>query len=281
MKGRVVLITGATSGIGKVTALELARMGATVVVASRNPEKCKTTVQEIEEKTGNPSVEYLVADLSVMAEVRKLAAEFKQRYKHLHVLVNNVGGIFSKRYETPDGFEYTFALDHLGYFLLTNLLLDILKQSAPSRIVNVSSGIHRAAKIHFDDLGLAKGYSAFKSYGQSKLANVLFTYELARRLKETGVTVNVMSPGMTATGFGLNNPGFLGAVTRFSNALWGRRPEKGAETLVYLATSPEVEGVTGRYFEDKTSLPSSKTSYDENTARRLWQVSEEMTGLAI
>lgn len=279
MKDKIVLVTGATSGIGMVTALELARIGASVVIAGRSEEKCQATLKTITEETGNTSVEYLVADLSVMAEVRRLASEFKKRYDRLHVLVNNAGGIYSKRRETSEGLEYTFALNHLAYFLLTCLLLDIIKRSAPARIVSVSSGIHKAAKSHFDDLELTRGYSAFKAYGQSKLANVLFTYELARRLDGSGVTATVMSPGMTSTGFGLNNPGFLGVMTKLSNAIGGRAPEKGAETLIWLASSPEVEGLTGKYFEDCKAIPSSKASYDEEVSRRLWDVSEKLTGI--
>lgn len=280
MKDRVVLVTGATSGIGKMTALELARMGAKVVVASRNPEKCRNTVSEIASQTGNQSAEYLAADLSVMAEVRRLADEFRKRHSKLHVLANNAGGIYSKRRVTPDGLEYTFALNHLGHFLLTNLLLDALLAAGSSRIISVSSGIHRAARIRFDDLELTHGYSAFKAYGQSKLANVLFTYELDRRLHGTGVSANVMSPGMTSTGFGLNNKGFLGWMTRISNAIGGRTPQKGAQTLIWLAYSNLVDGASGRYFEDKAWVPSSKASYELETARRLWEVSTELSGLS-
>jgi NAD(P)-dependent dehydrogenase (short-subunit alcohol dehydrogenase family) len=282
MDGKVVLVTGATNGIGKVTALELATMGAAVVVVGRNAAKTQAVVEEIKTLSGIPQVEGLVADLSVMNQVRRLADEFKARYNRLDVLVNNAGAVFSQRRETEDGYEMTFALNHLNYFLLTNLLLDLLKASAPSRIINVSSDAHRMPRgLNFDDLQRKNRYSlmGFAAYGDSKLANVLFTYELARRLQGTGVTANAVHPGSVATGFAHNTPGFLnrvmGLVDRFSLT-----PEQGARTMIYLASSPEVEGVSGKYFDKSKAVPSSKASYDEEAARRLWEISEQITGLA-
>jgi NAD(P)-dependent dehydrogenase (short-subunit alcohol dehydrogenase family) len=271
MTGRVCMVTGATSGIGKAIAHGLAERGATTVGIGRNSDKSRATAQEIQQDTRNPYVEYLVADLSVQAQIRRLVEEFKGKYDRLHVLVNDAGGLFVMRQKTADGIEMTFALNHLSYFLLTNLLLDLLIASAPSRIINVSSDAHRGEEIDFDDLQMERTYNGWGAYGRSKLANVLFTYELARRLKGTGVTVNAYHPGGVATNFGVNNPGFM--------RMGGRTPERGAQTGIYLATSPEVEGVTGKYFYDEKTIPSSPESRDEAAARRLWEISVRMTGL--
>jgi len=276
IKGKTVLITGATSGIGKVTAFELARMGAALVIAGRNEAKCKATVEEIARETGNTSLEYLVANLALMSEVRKLADEFTKRHEKLHILINNAGAIYYRPYETSEELELTFALNYLSPFLLTNLLLEVIERSAPARIINVSSGIHKAGKINFEDLQADDGYSAFKAYGQSKLANVMFTYELARRIEGKGVTVNAMNPGFTRSGFGLNNPGFMKTFSRLSAVIWGHSVEKGAETLIWLASSPAVQGVTGLYFEDREAVLSSRASYDQSAGRRLWKTSEEL-----
>ncbi len=280
MNGKICLVTGATSGIGKVTARALAARGATVIVVGRNPDKSAATVAQIRQQTGNSAVEFMLADLSSLQQVRQLAEEFKKRYQHLHVLVNNAGAIYFSRQETVDGFELTFALNHLNYFLLTNLLLDTLKASAPSRIVNVSSAVHASGTINFDDLQARNKYSGMSIYGQSKLANVLFTYELARRLAGTGVTANAVHPGMVATNFAANN-GLLGRLARPVMNLMSISEEEGADTIIYLATSPEVEGVTGKYFVKRRAVPSSQESYDEAEARRLWQVSEELVGLPV
>jgi NAD(P)-dependent dehydrogenase (short-subunit alcohol dehydrogenase family) len=223
-------------------------------------------------------VDGLVADLSVMAEVRKLAESFKTKYDRLDVLINNAGAVFARRRTTEDGYEMTFALNHLSYFLLTNLLLDLLKASAPSRIINVSSDAHRAPRtFDFDNLnGRKYGAGGYMAYGQSKLANILFTYELARRLEGTGVTANVLHPGFVATGFGRNVPGMMsrimGLLHRFALS-----PEAGARTTIYLASSPEVEGVSGKYFDKSKAASSSKGSHDREAQRRLWEISEEMT----
>lgn len=280
MSGRICMVTGATGGIGKVTAQALARQGATVIVVGRNRAKTVATVEQVTCQTGNPAVEYLLADLAVQDEIRRLAEEFKARYDRLHVLVNNAGAFFVSRHESADGIEMTFALNHLGYFLLTNLLLDTITASAPARIINVSSMAHDGVQINFHDLQGKGKFNGWQAYGQSKLANVLFTYELARRLEGTGVTANALHPGFVATSFGANNAGFLGrGVKRVMNLVTGISPEEGAETSIYLAMSPEVEGVTAQYFVKKKAVQSSEASYDEDAARRLWEVSAEMVGL--
>ncbi len=274
MKGRVCLVTGATSGIGKVTARALAEHGATVVVVGRDPGKSSATVAEIKRQTGNGAVEFMLADLSSLQQVRQLAVQFNNRHPHLHVLVNNAGAIYLSRRESVEGIELTWALNHLNYFLLTKLLLETLKASAPSRIINVSSAQHHAATINFDDLEGRRRYSGLSAYGQSKLANILFTYELARRLEGTGVTVNTLHPGMVATNFATNN----GVLTRLARPLLNLASisaEEGAQTVIHLAASPEVEGITGKYFVGKQAVPSSPESRDEVIARRLWAVSEE------
>lgn len=280
MADKIGLISGATNGIGRAAALALARQGMTLVIVGRNPARTQAVLDEIHAISGHKRSEMIVADLSVMAEVRRAAAEFQARFDRLDVLMNNAGAVFSSRQETADGYEMTFALNHLSYFLLTNLLLERLKASAPARIVNVSSGAHHGATINFDDLHLRQGYGmgGFKAYSQSKLANVLFTYELARRLAGSGVTANAMHPGFVATGFGRNNGGLMGATIGLLQR-FALTPEQGADTLVYLATSPEVEGVTGQYFEKRRPQRSSAASYDEAAARRLWEVSEQLTGL--
>ncbi len=279
MNGKVVLITGATNGIGKVTALELAKKGARVIITGRNLDKTQNTVSEIRTKSGNPDVDCLVADFSSQAQVRQLANDFRQRYHQLDVLVNNAGALFARRQVTADGYEMTFAFNHLAYFLLTHLLLDLLQASAPARIVNVASAAHQMAQIDFDDLQTAQySYAGYKAYGRSKLANIMFTYALARRLEGTGVTANALHPGAVNTGFGKNNGGVMRlAMNAFSR--FQLTPEEGAQTSIYLASSPEVEGVSGKYFDDCKPARSSPVSYDEAAQTRLWEVSAEMTGL--
>ena len=280
MATKICLVTGATSGIGKETALGLARQGATVVVAGRNDAKCRATVDQIKGQTGNSSIEYMLADLSSQKEVHGLAEEFKRRHQRLDVLVNNAGAIMLSRQQSVDGIEMTFALNHLSYFLLTNLLLDVLVASAPARIVNVSSSSHRRTRLNFDNLQLHRRYGGYRAYAKSKLANVLFSYELARRLEGSGVTVNALHPGLVATSF-LSNNGKLGKLLCFFMGLRGMSASKGALTSIYLASSPEVEGVTGRFYEKSMEVRSSPGSYDESVAERLWQVSTEMTGVRI
>ncbi len=277
---KVVLVTGATSGLGKVVALELAKTGVEVVIVGRDAAKTRMTAREIEEQGSNSSVGGLVAELSSMAEVRRLATDFRTRYSRLDVLINNVGAIFARRQVTVDGYERTFALNHLGQFLLTNLLLDVVRASAPSRIVNVSSGSHVGAKIDFDDLQGQRRYGigGGRAYGQSKLANIMFTYELARRLAGTGVTANALHPGTVATTFGESNGGLMGLGMKLFHR-WAISPEEGADTIMYLASSPEVEGITGLYWEKRQPITSSPASYDESAQKRLWEVSAKLTGV--
>lgn len=278
LKGRNCMITGASSGLGRVMALALARMGAGLVLVCRDRTRGENVMAEIRERTGNLLVSLMLADLSVQQSIRTLAADFLARGEPLHVLVNNAGVFNLKRSLTADGIETVFAVNHLSYFMLTLLLLDRIKQSAPARIVNVASHAHRWGSINFDDLGGARSYRSSCAYGQSKLANILFTYELARRLEGTGVTVNCVHPGAVATGLGANN----GAVAKLLMPVIGlfmRSPEQGAATQIYLAASPEVEGVSGKYFVDCKPAQSNQESYDTAVARRLWEVSAGMTGV--
>jgi NAD(P)-dependent dehydrogenase (short-subunit alcohol dehydrogenase family) len=279
MQGKVCLITGGTNGIGKSTALALARQGATVVIVGRSAQKTRQVVEEIRRATGNRSVDALLADLSSQADVRRLASDFQRQYTHLHVLLNNAGGSFLTRQLSVDGLEMTLALNHLAYFLLTHLLLDTLKASAPARIINVSSDAHANGKIEFDNLQGERSYAGLGPYGNSKLANILFTTELARRLEGTGVVVNALHPGLTSTGFGKNNPGWLMAIMGVVIPLIAQSPEKGARTSVYLDSSPEAAQVTGKYFANAKVTRPAPQAADTAVARRLWAVSAEMVHL--
>ena len=290
MKSKTCLVTGASDGIGYVAARELARMGARVVVAGRNAAKTHAAVQRIVAETGNPSVEYLLADLSSQREVRRMADEAQERLPRLDVLLNNAGGIFLSSRPSADGIEMTFALNHLGYFLLTNLLLERLRQSAPARIINVSSTAHGSpGKFRLEDLpkpsagsslrNFIAGRRVYRAYGRSKLCNVLFTYELARRLDGTGVTVNALHPGLVRTNIARNN-GLLGRVVNAFIGARGVGTDQGAETMLYLASSPEAQGVTGKYFVDCRAVPSSALSYDAGLAAELWELSERLTELS-
>jgi retinol dehydrogenase-14 len=278
MDGKVCLITGATSGIGKATAMGLADMGASVVMVGCDRGRGEAALAEVKEGSANASVDLLLADLSSQEDIRRLADNFKEAYPRLDVLINNAGVIRSKRVTTADGIEITFAVNHLAYFLLTNLLLDLLKASAPSRIVNVASGEQRNGTIDFDDLQGEKGYKTAEAYSQSKLATVLFTYELARRLEGTDVSANCLHPGVVGTNLGSGVSGVFGFTVRALRPLM-KSPEKGAETSIYLASSPEVEGLSGRYFVKKAEARSSDISHDKRSARRLWEVSAVLTNL--
>lgn len=280
MKGKVILITGATNGIGLATAQALATTGAKLVLVGRNAEKTHQVVADLQKQSGNEHIDSLLADLSSMEEVRKLAADFEAKYDRLDVLINNAGAVFTSRQLSVDGYEMTFALNHLNYFLLTNLLIDILRDSAPARIINVSSDAHRGGSMKFDDLNLEKGFNGFAAYSQSKLANLLFTYELARRLDNSGITVNAMHPGMVRTGFGHNNNFIISIIMRLF-FLAGRTPEQGADTVVYMATSPDLTEVTGKYFKDRKPIASTAASHDEAAQARFWDISAEMTGLKV
>jgi NAD(P)-dependent dehydrogenase (short-subunit alcohol dehydrogenase family) len=278
LQGKICLVTGSTAGIGKVTARELASRGATVVLVSRNQAKGEATQAEIKQETGNENVDLLVADLSLLQEVRQLAKAFQQKYSHLHILVNNAGGTYSSRNITSEGLEATLAFNYLAPFLLTELLLDTLKASAPARIVNVSSMAH-SRTMAFDNLQGEKRYTAMGSYGQAKLALIIFTYELARRLEGTGVTVNVLHPGLVAS----NPQGLTGVMVWVTKLL---RPflitvEQGAQNELYLATSPELEGISGKYFMEKQEKKSASSSYDRALAQHLWEVSEQLVARSI
>ena len=275
MTGKVCVVTGANAGIGMETARGLAEMGATVVMACRDRDRGEAAQREIKQSTGNDAVELMVCDLASQASMRQFAADFKQRHDRLDVLVNNAGVLLRERSLNEDGIESTFAVNHLGYFLVTNLLLDVLKKSSPSRIVNVSSTAHKYGKLDIGGWVAGRDYSAFGAYSNSKLANVLFTYELARRLQGTGVTANCLHPGGVGTNLFRGLPGFLQTLIKLVTI----GPERGARTSIYLASSPEVEGITGKYFVRRRQQKSSETSRNEEAARRLWEVSEELTGL--
>ena len=281
MKGRICLITGASGGIGKETAVALAKLGATVVMVSRDSERGKAALADVRRRSGGSNnVHLMLADLASLQDVRSLASEFQQGHQQLHVLVNNAGALNSKLSLTKDGFETTFGVNHLAHFLLTSLLLDLLKTSAPARIVNVSSSAHTRGAIDFDGLRGERKYAGIAAYSQSKLANVLFSNELARRLEGTGVTANSLHPGVIRSGFGHNNSGIWGALFGVFHAVarpFLLTPEQGAQTSIYLASSPDVEGVTGKYFAKSKQTQSSDRSHDTDLAQRLWQVSEELT----
>lgn len=281
VEGKICLITGATSGIGYITARELAAKGMAVTIVGRDQAKTRAAAERIKRETGNAKGEYLVADLSSQAEVRRLADDFKQRHPRLDVLLNNAGAMFTSRQQSADGIEMTFALNQLAPFLLTHLLLDTLKASAPARIVVVGSDAHNGARNSFDDpQQQRRGYSGLRAYNESKLANIMFTYELARRLAGSGVTANTLHPGFVASNFAHNNGGLVSFGMRLLRPVM-ISSERGAQTSIYLASSPEVEGVTGEYFVKSKPARSSAASYDEAAQRHLWEVSEELTGLSV
>jgi NAD(P)-dependent dehydrogenase (short-subunit alcohol dehydrogenase family) len=282
MQGKVCIVTGANSGIGKATAMGLAQMGATVVMVCRDQTKGEEAQYEIKEKSRNDAINLMLVDLSSQASIRQLAENIQQHYQQIHVLINNAGGVNLSRRETVDGLEMTFAVNYLAPFLLTNLLLDKLKASAHARIVNVSSESHQSGYIKMDDLELEKGYRVMRAYGQSKLALVLFTYELARRLQGTGVTANCLHPGFVATNIGQNGVGTVGrSITKLIFNILGISPEEGAKTSIYLASSPEIEGVTGKYFIKSIPVRSAPISYDETLQRQLWDESAKLVNLDI
>jgi NAD(P)-dependent dehydrogenase (short-subunit alcohol dehydrogenase family) len=279
MHGKVVLVTGASQGIGKAAAIALARAGASVTVVARNQAKAAAAAAAVRDASGSVAVGSLFAELSSLAEVRRLASEFMARNDRLDVLVNNAGVFVPERHTTVDGREETFAVNHLAPFVLTVALLDLLRRSAPARIVTVSSDAHSRARMHWDDIEFVRTrYAGFRAYGQSKLANLLFTYELARRLEGTGVTANALHPGVVATGFGKTYGGLMSIAVRLAVPFL-LSPDSGAKTTVYAASSPELTGVTGRYFVRCRAAPSSRASYDVASQRRLWALSEELTAL--
>ncbi len=279
MAGKFVLVTGGTGGIGRATAIGLAALGARVGITGRDQARTAAAAAGIRAATGNAAVDAFGADMSAQAGVRGLAAQVLEAYPRLDVLVNNVGGFWAHRHVTADGLERTFALNHLAPFLLTNLLLGPLTASAPARVVTVSSGAQASGRINFEDLQGERNYSGQRAYSQSKLANVMFTYELARRLDGTGVTATVLHPGVVRTGFGAEDQAAYFAVMSRVARLFMKTPAQGAVTPVYLASSPEVEGITGRYYAGRKPKTASKAAYDTAAAARLWQASAGLAGL--
>lgn len=277
MDGKVCVVTGATDGIGRITAEALAEKGAEVVLVGRNAAKGAAVTEAIRRSTGSERVRFEQADLSSQAEIRALAGRLAERPGAIDVLINNVGAMFTRRQESVDGIEMTFALNHLGYFLLTGLLLDRVQASGAGRIVNVSSQAHRGAEIDLDDPQGKKNYSGWRAYQQSKLANILFTYRLAALLAETPVTANCLHPGFVASKFGHNNRGFLTVALKVAQKFFAISETDGARTSIHLATSPDVAGITGRYFDHCRETESSSASRDETVGERLWELSETLT----
>ena len=278
MQNKVCVVTGANSGIGRVTARALAVQGATLIMVCRNKEKGEDALNEIRYLSGNQNIHFFLADLSSQTEVRHLAAEIKTRFPRIDVLINNAGGINPNLVLTADKIETTFAVNHLAHFLLTDLLLEQVKASPAPRIINVSSQAHQIGFINFDDLGFERKYNPMRAYAQSKLANILFTYEFVRRIGDHQVTVNALHPGAVNTNFGKTLHGIGGIMFRTFGFMM-RSPEKGAETLIWLATAPELKGVTGKYFFDRKEIRSSKISYDTRAAKELWDISDRLTGI--
>lgn len=274
MNDKICMVTGANAGIGKVTARELAKMGAHVVMVCRSQERGAAAKKEIEQAATGP-VDLMIADMSSQSSIRTLAETFLQTYDRLNVLVNNAGAFFTKRSESADGLEMTFALNHMGYFLLTNLLLDRIKASAPARVVNVSSMAHKLGKINFNDLQATQKFSGMSAYSNSKLANILFTAELARRLEDTAVTANSLHPGFVRSNLGKNNSGLMKFILPVIQLL-ATNEDKGAQTSIYLASSSEVEGVTGKFFIKKKEVMPSDVAQEMTLAEELWRVSEEL-----
>ena len=279
MKNKVCIVTGANAGIGLETTRELAKKGATVVMVCRNQERGEKALEDIQNSTGNKQIYLFIADLSSQKQIRAFASEFLERFDRLDVLVNNAGVFLPSHQLTEDGFEATFAINHLAYFLLTHLLLDVIKQTPESRIVNVSSNAHLSASINFDALENVNPYNGYVAYGQSKLANVLFTYELARQLEGTGVTCNALHPGVVATNIANHGTSFFTVFFRLFSPFF-KSPSSGAATSVYLATSPEVANISGKYFADRAEKKSSTVSYNTAHAKKLWDISTRLTGLS-
>ena len=277
LTGKTCLVTGATSGIGEATAHSLAAAGARVGILCRNPAKGEETVATIHQATGNESLKLFCADLSSQDQIRRVAKEILEAFDQIHVLVNNAGIVNLEYSETEDGIETVFAVNHLAYFLLTNLLLERIRASAPARIVNVSSNGHKfVGGIDFENPGFRNNYKSMRVYGHSKLANILFTNELARQLEGTGVTANSLHPGAVATNLATNNGFWATALMRFVS-LFFNSPERGARTSIHLATSPVVEGTTGKYFASEREAAMAQAAADTDAAKRLWEMSERMT----
>jgi retinol dehydrogenase 12 len=280
LAGKTVLVTGANTGIGLETAAGLAAQRASVVITARDPSKGDAAVAEIQRRHPGADVQFTELDLSRLSNVRAWAEAVARTWPELHVLVNNAGLVLDKRTMTEDGFESTFQVNHLGPFLLTNLLLSNLKAAAPSRVVNVASAAHRGGKLDFDDLQSEHGYRAMRVYGTTKLCNILFTRELARRLAGTGVTANSLHPGTVRTGFGRDGDvsGLFAIGIKIGGPLF-KTPAQGAKTSIHLASAPELENVTGQYFAKSKPAKASPAATDDDAARRLWEISEQMVGL--
>jgi len=277
MAGKVVLVTGATSGMGRETALALAEMAATVVIHGRNKEKTEAIAKEIRSKIPGAQVEVILADFSKLSEVKEMADEFKRRFTRLDILVNNAGLMTNKKSMTADGHEMMFQVNFLAPFLLTCRLMDLIERSAPSRIVIVSSAAHGYGRLDFDDIEFEEDFGSMKGYGRSKLEDLVFTYELARRLNGKQITVNALHPGLVRTNLCSSASRWWCSGFRFIT-LFGRTARRGAETAIYLASSPEAEGITGKYFANKHSVKSSARSYDEASWVKLWETAERMLG---
>jgi retinol dehydrogenase-14 len=265
MNDKTILVTGATDGIGKQTALELSHMGARVIIHGRNPQRVQDTIEEILKSSGNDKLEYLVADFSSLQQVKAMADEIRSNFEHLDVLVNNAGTIPMQRLLTEDGFEFNFQVNHLAPFLLTNLLLELLKKSAPARIIFVSSDAHAMCELDFNNLQAEKNFDWLNAYGLSKLGNMYLTYELAERLQGTGVVVNCLHPGDVDT-----------KMQRATTTVKGITTILGAATSVYLSSSPEIENINGKYFVDMKATPSCELSYDIEKRKKFWNISEEL-----
>lgn len=271
LKNKTAIITGATSGIGRVTAIAIAREGARLVLPVRNIEKGKVLKDQIEKETGNTNVGIMHCNLASLDSVRQFAEDFRKKHDKLHLLVNNAGLWEAKRKESDDGIEMNFAVNHLAPFLMTNLLLDIIKKSAPARIISVASTAHKYGKMRFNDLEGKKSWGSMQSYAQSKLANILFTRRLAKELEGSGVTANCLHPGVVNTQLFSKLPGFIQKIS----SLFMITPEKGAQTSIYLATSPEVENITGEYFDKQKIAKTTAHARDMQVADKLWEVSKE------
>jgi NAD(P)-dependent dehydrogenase (short-subunit alcohol dehydrogenase family) len=274
-----MLVTGANAGIGKEACVKLARAGAEVVMVARDRGRGEAALAEVKQRASSDKVSLLECDFASQASIRALAAAYRERHQRLDVLVNNAGSVSDKRQLTVDGIEQTFAVNHLGYFLITNLLLDLLEKSAPARVVNVASIGHRRGTMDFDDLGYERGYFIMKAYSRSKLGNVLFTVELARRLAGRGVTVNCLHPGGVATNIWSHAPWYARPVLELGKKLFMISPEQGGDTIVYLAASPEVEGQTGGYYEKNQRVRPARRAEDPALAQRLWDVSLDLVHL--
>ncbi|TFF95380.1 MAG: SDR family oxidoreductase [Promethearchaeota archaeon] len=277
MRGKNVMITGANSGIGKQTGIDLAKMGATIIMIARNKERAFAALEEIKEASKSEKIDLFIADLSDQDSIRSMVKNFKKNYKKLDVLINNAGIMLTKRRSTKEGYEMTLATNHLGHFLLTSLLLQTLIKSAPARIINVSSVAHKFGNLDFDDLQLEENFNGLLAYGNSKLANIMFTYALARHLEGTGVTVNALHPGTVKTNFGKRNESRWSRLFFKFLHLFFSDVKKGAKTSVYLASSPEIEEISGKYFVKSKLKKSSRASYDEEVQEKLWTISEKLT----